>query len=269
MEHTSVIDPDQLKRYSFAVWSYKQGEIVSLMIHIGDRLGLYRALDGMGPVTAAQLAAKTNLQERWLLEWLRGQAAARLLDYHDGDRFELTPVGAAVLADEAGSLSFAAGAFAGQTPPETVDKLLNAFKTGIGLSYEELGPNAAHRTERRLGPWTRQSLVPLPDNRRRRNSARSAVWQRFTDTPPRPGVGRLVSQISDFRITHRACACWATPAARRSRHSTSQMNSTPVSVSLGSRVILSTIHQQAGYAPYPPSSSTFFLTSGIRSGRSV
>ena len=160
MEHTSVIDPDQLKRYSFSVWSYKQGEIVSLMIHIGDRLGLYRALDGMGPVTAAQLAAKTNLQERWLLEWLRGQAAARLLDYHDGDRFELTPVGAAVLADEAGSLAFAAGAFAGQTPPETVDKLLNAFKTGIGLSYEELGPNAAHRTERMLGPWTRQSLVP-------------------------------------------------------------------------------------------------------------
>ena len=30
------------------------------------------------------------------------------------------------------------------------------------------------------------------------------------------------------------------------------MNSTPVSVSLGSRVIPSTIHQQVGYAPYPP-----------------
>jgi SAM-dependent methyltransferase len=160
MQNPSAIDPDQLKRFSFSVWSYKQGEIVSLMIHIGDRLGLYRALDGMGPTTAAELAAKTNLKERWLLEWLRGQAAARLLDYHDGDRFELTRVGAAVLADEAGSLAFAAGAFAGQTPPETVDKLLDAFKTGIGLSYEELGPNAAHRTERMLGPWTRQSLVP-------------------------------------------------------------------------------------------------------------
>jgi SAM-dependent methyltransferase len=160
MATQTALDPDQVKRYSFAVWSYKQGEIVSLMIHIGDRLGLYRALDGMGPVTAAELAAKTGLQERWLLEWLRGQAAARLLDYHDGDRFELTPVGAAVLADEAGSLAFAAGAFAGQTSPETVDKLLDAFRTGIGLSYEELGPNAAHRTERMLGPWTRQSLVP-------------------------------------------------------------------------------------------------------------
>ncbi len=155
-----MIDPDELKRYSFSVWSFKQGEMVSLMIHIGDRLGLYKALNGAGPVTAAELAGQTGLQERWLFEWLRGQAAARLLDYHDPDRFELSEVGAAVLADEEHSLSFAAGAFAGQTPPETVDKIINAFRTGIGLTYEELGPNAAHRTERMLGPWTKQELVP-------------------------------------------------------------------------------------------------------------
>ncbi|MCZ6708850.1 MAG: class I SAM-dependent methyltransferase, partial [Gammaproteobacteria bacterium] len=154
------VDSDQVKQFSFSVWSYKQGEMVSLMIHIGDRLGLYTAMDGIGCVTAAELAERTGLKERWLLEWLRGQAAARLLDYHDGDRFELTPVGAAVLADEEGSLAFATGAFSGQTAPETVDKLVDAFRTGIGLSYEDLGPNAAHRTERMLGPWVRQALVP-------------------------------------------------------------------------------------------------------------
>jgi len=157
-----VVDPDELKRYSFTVWNYKMGEMVSLMIHIGDRLGLYKALDGAGPLTAEQLAEKTGLKERWLLEWLRGQAAARLIDYHHGeeDTFELTAVGSKVLADEIGSLAFAAGAFSGQTPPETVDKLVDAFRTGIGLSYQDLGPNAAHRTERMLGPWTRQELVP-------------------------------------------------------------------------------------------------------------
>ena len=128
-----AIDPDELKRYSFSVWSYKQGEMVSLMIHIGDRLGLYRALDGAGPMSAEQLALTTGLQERWLLEWLRGQAAARLLNYHDGDLFELTPVGAAVLADETSSLSFAAGAFSGQTPPETVDKLIQALRRALAF----------------------------------------------------------------------------------------------------------------------------------------
>jgi hypothetical protein len=80
------------------------------MIHLGVRLGLYRALAGQGTLSAADLADRTGLQERWLLEWVRGQAAAGLLDTVDGDRFTLSPEGAAVLADETGSLWFAAGA---------------------------------------------------------------------------------------------------------------------------------------------------------------
>jgi hypothetical protein len=72
-------DAQEVKDYAFNVWTYKKGEIVSLMIHLGDALGLYRALAGAGPVTAAEFARKTGLQERWLLEWLRGQAAAGLL----------------------------------------------------------------------------------------------------------------------------------------------------------------------------------------------
>ena len=130
------------------------------MIQLGDRLGLYKAMQGAGLLTAADLATRTNLKERWLLEWLRGQAAARLIDSSDGESFELSDIGAAVLADEDSSLSFAAGAFSGQVSADTVDKLLQAFHTGIGLSYQDLGPNAAHRTERMLGPWTRELLVP-------------------------------------------------------------------------------------------------------------
>ncbi len=157
---STQVDPEELKQFSFNVWNFKQGEVVSLMIQIGDRLGLYNALEGAGPVTAADLAERTGLHERWLLEWLKNQAAARLLDYHDGDRFELTSVGAAVLADEENSIAFAAGAFTGATPPDIVDKLVEAFKTGIGVSYQDLGPCAAHRTERMLGPWTKMALVP-------------------------------------------------------------------------------------------------------------
>ncbi|MCZ6503680.1 MAG: class I SAM-dependent methyltransferase [Gammaproteobacteria bacterium] len=154
------VDKDKLRSYTGTVWGYKQGEMVSLLIQIGDRLGLYTALDGAGQVTAKELAEKTQLKERWLLEWLKGQAAARLLEYHDGDRFELSAEGAMVLANEESSLAFAAGAFSGGIPPDTVDKLVEAFRTGIGLSYEDLGPNAAHRTERMLGPWTKQEFVP-------------------------------------------------------------------------------------------------------------
>ena len=44
------------------------------------RQGLYKKLQGAGPVTASALAETSGLQERWLLEWLRGQAAAELLE---------------------------------------------------------------------------------------------------------------------------------------------------------------------------------------------
>lgn len=154
------LDEAEVGAYAFRVWGYKQGELVSLLIHLGDRLGLYRALDAAGPVTAASLAAATGLHERWLLEWLRAQAAAELLQSPDGEHFELSPAGAAVLAREDEHLRFAAGAFTAPLDPSVVDELADAFRTGRGLPYDRLGPSGAHRTERMLGPWARLALVP-------------------------------------------------------------------------------------------------------------
>jgi SAM-dependent methyltransferase len=154
------LDPDEVARFAFRVWNYKQGEMVSLLIHLGDRLGLYQALDGAGAVTADELAERTDLQPRWLREWLRGNAAADLLVSDDGERFELEPVGAVVLAREEDSLQFAAGAFGPPPDPALVDDLADAFRTGQGLPYDRQGPAGVHQTERMLGPWARLSLVP-------------------------------------------------------------------------------------------------------------
>src|SRR4051794_24288761 len=51
-----AVDRDQLPLFQLHVWKFKEGEIVSLMIHLGDRLGLYRELAGAGPVTVAEVA---------------------------------------------------------------------------------------------------------------------------------------------------------------------------------------------------------------------
>jgi 2-polyprenyl-3-methyl-5-hydroxy-6-metoxy-1,4-benzoquinol methylase len=152
---------EEVGLFAFQVWSYKQGEMVSLLIHLGDRLGLYRAMVGAGPLTSEELADRTGLQERWVREWLRGQGAAGLLAWGEDDGFELTPAGAAVLADEDGSLAFAAGAFSGGVDPGFVDGLADAFRTGLGLTYDRQGPSGAHRTARMLGPWARLALVPV------------------------------------------------------------------------------------------------------------
>jgi SAM-dependent methyltransferase len=160
MSDPAVPTAEEIGLFAYQVWSYKQGEMVSLLIHLGDRLGLYRAMQGAGPLTSGELADRAGLDERWVREWLRGQGAAGLLVWQDDDRFELSEVAAAVLADEDGSLFFAAGAFGPPAAADFVDDLAAAFASGIGLPYDRQGPAGAHRTERMLGPWSRLALVP-------------------------------------------------------------------------------------------------------------
>ena len=76
--------------------------MTAAMVHLGDKLGLYRALAGAaGPLTPAELATATGLDERWVREWAYNQGAARLVQVDDdGERFSLTPESAAVLADD-------------------------------------------------------------------------------------------------------------------------------------------------------------------------
>ncbi len=154
-------DLDELKLFSFKVWSYKMGEQVSMLIHLGDRLGLYSALDGQGPMTSHAVAEAAGLDERFVREWLLGQAAAGLIERTDEGRFQMTAVQGAVLADEHGSIAFSAGAFRGGTDPVILDRIAESFRTGVGITYEEQGPDAATSLARMTAPWSRQALTPV------------------------------------------------------------------------------------------------------------
>lgn len=155
------LDLDRLKAYAKHVFDALAGAMTSAMIHLGDRLGLYRALAGAGAVTSAELAAKTGLHERWLREWLCQQGAAGILEYRGDGRFALSAEGEAVLANE-GSPACGAGFFAHL--PQTfgvLERLPEAFRTGVGLPYDAFGPDGAAGIERGFAPWFRTMLVPL------------------------------------------------------------------------------------------------------------
>src|SRR5262245_14084866 len=94
------VDPERMKEYAKHVFGKLEGAMTSAMIHLGDRLGLYRALAGGEPRGSAELAAQTGLHERWVREWLHAQGAAGILTHVGGERFALSAEGEAVLADE-------------------------------------------------------------------------------------------------------------------------------------------------------------------------
>ncbi len=141
---------EALDAYAGIVVGFKTGELVSLMVYYGDRLGLYKAMLDAGPITANQLAKRVGLKERWLLEWLRGQVSAGLLAYQGKDRFELTPEAGVVLTDTT-SPRYLAGMFGEPTPPHVVERLAQSFRTGIGMSWDDHGPNVARTVERMTG----------------------------------------------------------------------------------------------------------------------
>ena len=48
----------------------------AMLVIIGDRLGLYKAMAEFGyPITSEELAQKTSTNERYIREWLANQAA--------------------------------------------------------------------------------------------------------------------------------------------------------------------------------------------------
>ena len=72
-----------------------------LVAYIGDQAGVYSSLDEHGPCSAEVLAEKTNLDERYLLEWLSANAAMGYITYYeDNGQFALTPEQAAIFAHE-------------------------------------------------------------------------------------------------------------------------------------------------------------------------
>ncbi|MDQ3824962.1 MAG: SAM-dependent methyltransferase, partial [Actinomycetota bacterium] len=80
-------------------------------VSIGDRLGLYTAMAGAGPLTSQQVAASTALVERYVREWLAVQVASGYVEYDPVDKtYTLPDEQAAVLADPM-SPTYLAGAF--------------------------------------------------------------------------------------------------------------------------------------------------------------
>ncbi|MBS0561413.1 MAG: methyltransferase domain-containing protein [Proteobacteria bacterium] len=130
------------------------------MVRIGDRLGLYKALNGAGPLTVAQLAAKAGIAERYAREWLSHQAASGYLAYDPAaGTFELPEEQAMVLA-EPDSPVYLQGAFDLATVMMENQALVEpAFRTGKGVGWGDQSQCLFCTTGRFFRPGYENNLV--------------------------------------------------------------------------------------------------------------
>ncbi len=114
-------------------------------LYLGDRLGWYQVLADEGPLTAAELAHRSATVERYAREWLEYQAVSGILVAdlnHQPPRFSLPRAYADVLVN-ADSTSYMApmARFFAATGVRLAD-LVEAYRKGGGVSWEQLGSDA-------------------------------------------------------------------------------------------------------------------------------
>jgi SAM-dependent methyltransferase len=137
------------------------GAVISAPLFvIGEKLGLYRAMAGAGPLSSEEVAERAGAAERYVREWLRNQAAGGYVTYDpDSDRYTLPDEQALALADEnspfyiLGAYDLIASLFADE------DKILKAFRSGEGMGWHEHDERLFRGTERFFRPGYRQHLV--------------------------------------------------------------------------------------------------------------
>jgi SAM-dependent methyltransferase len=118
-----------------------------LMI-LGDRLGLYKAL-AQGSATPAELAARTETNERYVREWLNNQAAGGYVEYDAASgRYGLNEEQALCLADPNGPVDLPGGYFVVEAVFHALERNIANFKNGTGMEWGEHHPCLFHGTER-------------------------------------------------------------------------------------------------------------------------
>src|SRR6201993_303177 len=153
---------DQAKLHEFVMRAV--GEMGAAMnaalIVIGDKLGLYKAMSGAGPMTSAELAKKTGTAERYVREWLASQAAGGFITYDAATgKYTLPPEQALALADETSPV-FLPGFF--QVVAACVKdepKIADAFRSGKGVGWHEHDHQLFAGTERFFRPNYRAHLI--------------------------------------------------------------------------------------------------------------
>ncbi|HEX6978916.1 MAG TPA: class I SAM-dependent methyltransferase [Alphaproteobacteria bacterium] len=133
---TNAIDPAKLDAFLARAVGDLSAGYGGVMVSLGNRLGLYKAMAGAGPLSAREVANRAKCAERYVREWLNSQVAGGYVVYHAiSDTYELTPEQAFVLADE-DSPVFIPNAWA---VPASMwfdeDKAEEAFRTGKGIPW--------------------------------------------------------------------------------------------------------------------------------------
>src|SRR5689334_12334330 len=154
------INEDKMHQFLGKVVGDFGASLSSSLAYIGQKLGLYKALAANGSLTAAELAQKTNTNERYVREWLVNQAAGGYVEYDSASgRYSLTPEQATALTDEQSPFYVGGGFFVVKSMTAAVPRIEEYFRSGGGMRWGEHDPDLFVGTEKFFRPGYSAYLV--------------------------------------------------------------------------------------------------------------
>ena len=154
------LDPEKLQQFVFRAVEEVGATLNAALVVMGDKLGLYRALAGAGPLTPAELAERTGTAERYVREWLNAQAAGGYVAYEAGSgRYTLPPEQAVALTDE-DSPAYLPGFFQIALGSVTDSpRITEAARSGAGVGWHDHVHDVHEGCERFFRPGYNANLV--------------------------------------------------------------------------------------------------------------
>jgi SAM-dependent methyltransferase len=141
---------DQFLGKAVNEWGAAMG---AMLIFVGDRLGLFKAMADAGPLTAEMLASKTGTHPRIIKEWLASQAAGGYVMYDPKTGTYALPEEHALALTNENSPAYIAGAYQVLASVfKDEEKIIQAFKTGKGLGWGDHHHYLFEGTERFFKP---------------------------------------------------------------------------------------------------------------------
>lgn len=131
------MDQAKLQTFGDRMTGILNGGMLALMTSIGHRTGLFDVMAGLPASTSGEVARATNLNERYVREWLDAMVAGRIVEYEPRDRHYVLPEEhASVLTRAAGGNNLAG--FADTIPRLALveAEVTACFRTGGGVPYD-------------------------------------------------------------------------------------------------------------------------------------
>jgi 2-polyprenyl-3-methyl-5-hydroxy-6-metoxy-1,4-benzoquinol methylase len=155
-----MIDEAKLQEFLGQAVTDMGAAMNGVLVMLGGELGLWKALHDAGPLTAAEIADRSGVRQRYVREWASAQAASGHLAYDsEADTFELPPEQALVFADADSPFYMLGGYSVISSTYKDRERIAERFRSGEGLGWHEHHPELFVGTEQFFRPGYRAHLV--------------------------------------------------------------------------------------------------------------